>query len=332
MDTLPKKILVIGDVMLDKYRFGHASRLSPEAPVPVVNDVLLRYTLGGAANVALNLSSLGADVYICGVVGKDVEGDIVLNALKDKGVNVDGLLTVGYRPTTLKERILVDSQQVVRLDNEVTTPVGKKDLSTIVDFIRSVESDTIIISDYEKGMVSSKLLKGIFPSETMVFVDPKKDLKEYKKNITVLFPNLKEVERLLSRKLSNINSCHDCTPLDDDVCKTNCDKYKERRKAGIDLQKKYKCEAVVVKSGHDGLFLISGDGSFHHCKAKHVSNPSVIGAGDTVISTFGFFASQGISFEYSTQLSNVAGYLSVGKLGTNSITFDEICEEWINGC
>jgi bifunctional ADP-heptose synthase (sugar kinase/adenylyltransferase) len=297
--------------------------------VPVVNEATLRFQLGGAGNVAVNLASLGAYVFLCGVIGNDVEGDIVLNSLKDKGINVDGIMVVRDRPTTLKERILVDSQQVVRIDREVTMPVGKKDLNAIIDFVHSSESDSIVISDYEKGMISSKLLKSIFPSKKMVFVDPKRDVKEYKKNITVLFPNLKEVERLLSRKLGSVNSCNDCTPLNGDVCKNKCDKYKERRKAAIDLQKKYKCGAVVIKSGNDGLFLLCGEGNFYHCKAKNVTNPSVIGAGDTVISTFSFLASQGISFKSATQLANISGYLSVEKLGTNSLTFDEICEEWL---
>jgi len=326
----PTSILVIGDVMLDKYRLGKSSRLSPEAPVPVVDAITMQYMVGGAGNVACNLASLGAYVFLCGVVGNDVEGDIVLNGLKDKGINVDGIVTVKDRPTTMKERILVDSQQVLRIDREVSNPIHKKYLNILSDFVNTSEAETIVISDYEKGVVSSKFLKSIFPSKKMVFVDPKRDIKEYKKNITVLFPNLKEVERLLGRKLSAVNCCNDCTPLDDEVCKHKCDKYRERYRASVDLQKKFKCEAVVLKAGNDGLFFYMMDGTFNHFKARNITNPSVIGAGDTVIATFSYLASQGISFYHSTQLANVAGYLSVEKLGTNSIEFDAICNEWIN--
>jgi rfaE bifunctional protein kinase chain/domain len=313
-----RKILVIGDLILDHYIWGNVNRISPEAPVPVVEVTRESFLLGGAANVAHNVVSLGGKADVIGINGQDVAGEMLLGMLRQQGVNCDGVF-VSNRPTTVKARVIAHNQQVVRFDREDSKYVDGKILKGILDYIYSVSSghDAIIVSDYKKGMITAELLKGILKhsmtgksgrrrSGMFIAVDPKVGHFDFYRGVSLITPNLIEASHG-----SNIEIKDEKTLL----------------KAGKTLVKKLGCRAVLVTRGEQGMSL------FEKNKVRHIPTVArkvydVTGAGDTVISAFTLACISGASMEEAAVIANHAAGIVVGEVGTAVATPGQIMESF----
>ena len=313
-----KKILVIGDLILDHYIWGNVNRISPEAPVPVVEVTRESFMLGGAANVAHNIVSLGGKADVIGISGKDVAGEMLVGILREKGVNCDGVF-VSNRPTTVKARVIAHNQQVVRFDREDSKYVEGKVLKGMLDYIHSVHQghDAIIISDYKKGMVTEGLLKGILkkskakkpgPRRPGIFVavDPKIGHFDFYKGVSLITPNVHEASRG-----SNVEIKNEKTLL----------------KAGRTLMKKLRCRAVLLTRGEQGMSLFEKK-NVHHIPTVARKVYDVTGAGDTVISAFTLAYVSGASMEEAAVIANHAAGIVVGEVGTAVATPEQIIESF----
>jgi len=314
-----KKILVIGDLILDHYIWGNVNRISPEAPVPIVEVTRESFMLGGAANVAHNIVSLGGRADVIGINGKDAAGEMLVDLLRQKGVNCDGIF-VSNRPTTVKARVIAHNQQVVRFDREDNKYVGGKVLKGILDYLHSVyrEHDAIIISDYKKGMITEGLLRGILKDPQIkksarhregmfVAVDPKVGHFDFYKGVSLITPNVMEASRG-----SHVEIKDERTLL----------------KAGRALMKKLGCRAVLLTRGEQGMSL------FEKKKVCHIPTVArqvydVTGAGDTVISAFTLAYVSGASMEDAAVIANHAAGIVVGEVGTAVATPEQIIESFV---
>lgn len=304
------RILVIGDFMLDQFVWGTVKRISPEAPVPVVEVQRESYMPGGALNVANNIRTLGGIVYPCGVVGRDLEGRMLVKTMRREGIETGGVIYDETRRTTLKTRIIAHSQQVVRFDREKAEDLSKEDLADIMRFIRRVIADTdvIIVEDYGKGVIQpallGELLKLAKKHKTPVIVDPKEKHFSYYKGVTAITPNRKEAYGALESSPG-----HDKLPL---------------KEVGKKLLSKLSCEAVLVTLGEDGMALFEKDGSLTHIPTAAREVYDVSGAGDTVIAVFSMALAVGAKMKEAARISNIAAGIVVGKLGTATVTPEEI--------
>ncbi len=304
------RILVIGDFMLDQFVWGTVKRISPEAPVPVVDVQRESYMPGGALNVANNIRTLGGIVYPCGVVGRDLEGRMLVKTMRREGIETGGVIYDETRRTTLKTRIIAHSQQVVRFDREKLEDLSKEDLAKIMRFIRRVieNTDVIIVEDYGKGVIQpallGELLKLAKKNKIPVIVDPKEKHFSYYKGVTAITPNRKEAYGALEGSPG-----HDKLPL---------------KEVGKKLLSKLSCEAVLVTLGEDGMALFEKDGSLTHIPTAAREVYDVSGAGDTVIAVFSMALAVGAKMKEAARISNIAAGIVVGKLGTATVTPDEI--------
>ena len=304
-----RRIAVVGDVMVDKYLWGTVARISPEAPVPVVEVEKETERLGGAANVANNIKSLGGWPLLVGVVGDDTNGTLLTKLLAEQGCPINGIVRDASRPTTIKTRVIAHSQHVVRIDNEqkrdISPAVQDQILSVLHSTINSL--DGIILQDYNKGVIVKSLIHQIIEMarkhEKVVTVDPKfRNFFEYK-NATVFKPNRKEVEEALGIKLTSEEDVHDAMVL---------------------LKKKLNAENVLVTRGEQGMSLLDKQGSLHHLPtwARHVADVS--GEGDTVIATLTMALASGASILESATLANFAGGVVCGEVGIVPIMPDAL--------
>ena len=302
-----KNILVIGDIILDHYIWGRVSRISPEAPVPVVEVTRESFLLGGAANVANNIVSLGGRASVIGINGQDIAGEGLMNILRDKGVNCDGIFTEN-RPTTVKTRVIAHNQQVVRFDREDKKYVDGKILKGILAYINSVlfKYDAVIVSDYQKGMISQELIRDIVkkakPKKIFIAVDPKVGHFDFYKGVSLITPNVMEAS-----SGSNIEIRDDKTLL----------------KAGRSLLKKLSCKAVLITRGEQGMSL------FEKNKVTHIPTVArkvydVTGAGDTVISAFTLASASGANMEEAAVIANHAAGIVVAEVGTAVSTPEQL--------
>lgn len=301
-------ILVIGDIIVDHYIIGKAERISPEAPVAIVDVDEEFLKLGGSTNVSSNISSLGGNVIPCGIIGSDNEGLFIERELK-KLTNLMILLTDPNRPTTQKTRIFSDNQQMLRVDRESRNNISEKNKSYIFKQIEELENkyDAIIISDYQKGLLdynfTKKIIKFGRKNNKPIFVDPKGKYKKYK-NANFITPNLKELSISTGLK----------TETDEQIYN-----------AGMKLYNQLKIDGLIVTRGQDGISVVRNDGYEMitlPTKAKEVFDVS--GAGDTVIATFALSYLSGLSMEESAEIANLAAGVVVGKVGTATATLDEI--------
>ncbi len=295
-----KRIAVVGDVMIDRYVWGNVSRISPEAPVPVVEVESESVRLGGAANVANNVTSLGAKVFLVGVTGNDTSGKELHRMLEEQQTTSDGIITDPSRPTTVKTRVIAHSQHVVRIDSEekkdVNAETQKKILSVLEKNIDAI--DGIIIEDYNKGVVVKDLIRAIIDlarrTSTIITIDPKfNNFFEYK-NVTVFKPNKKETEEVLGKKIQT----------EDDVLS-----------AGTMLLEKLQAENILLTRGEKGMSLFEKNGAVSHIptRARHVADVS--GAGDTVIATLTVMLAGGATIQEAATLANYAGGIVCGEVG-----------------
>lgn len=295
-----KTIAVVGDLMLDRYFWGSVTRISPEAPVPIVDVESEQGRLGGAANVAKNIKSLGGTPLLIGVIGDDNSGRQFLDIVRESDFPSEGIVIDQSRPTTVKTRIIANEQQIARIDRELRTEISFTIQNQIIDnILRYINDiDGIIIEDYNKGVVVKTLIKQVIDvardNGKIVTIDPKfNNFFEYN-NVTLFKPNKKEVEEALRVQLKT----------DEDVLE-----------AGKQLLEKLHAENVLITRGPQGMTLFESNGKTVHIptKAKNVSDVS--GAGDTVIATLTLALSAGASVQEASLLANFAGGIVVGYVG-----------------
>ena len=300
-----KTIAVVGDIMLDRYIWGAVSRISPEAPVPVVEVESESARLGGAANVAHNIHSLGGKGLLVGVAGNDASAEQLERLLQSEGCSTEGIIRDGTRPTTVKTRIIAHSQHVARVDRESRTEVAASLRNKMVAFLRDRigEIDAIILEDYNKGVVDKNLIADVVALGKeygkIVTADPKfNNFFEYK-NVTVFKPNLKETEEALGVKLRS--------PA-------------EVEQAGRGIVGRLGAQYVLLTQGEKGMSLFDGSGTIYHVpgRARHVADVS--GAGDTVIATLSLALAGGASAQEAATLANYAGGVVCGEVGVVPIT------------
>jgi rfaE bifunctional protein kinase chain/domain len=300
------KVLIVGDVMLDRYCWGSVSRISPEAPVPVVNLEKTEVTLGGAANVAANVVGLGAKAILVGVIGKDEEAKNFPIFLHEKGISSDDLIETESRPTTVKTRIVAHNQHIVRVDQESTNQLTSNEEEKVWSKIKEVfnQADIVIISDYAKGLLTDNLILRLITlgneQSKPILVDPKgKDYAKYR-GATLLTPNKREAYQ--ATLIENVE------------------------KAGQDLMQKLDLKALLITQGEDGMTLFEGKNKPFKLNALARKVYDVTGAGDTVIATLAVAFASGFSLSESANLANIAAGFVVEKVGTTAIDIKELRE------
>ncbi len=302
------RILVVGDLMLDEFIWGKVSRISPEAPVPVVWVQSESVMPGGAANVANNISALGGQVSAGGVVGDDRWGTELLHALTERGVDTSGILRTA-RPTTVKTRVIAHHQQVVRVDREQPERLPADRVGRLIDVVRKRldKVDAVIIEDYGKGVVTRELLATIIPAarakRKLVTVDPKQEHFDLYRRVTALTPNRAEAGEAVGRELRS----------DRDV-----------QRAGEEILQRLKCDGVLITLGEDGMCLFEHTGRRTQIPTVAQEVFDVAGAGDTVIATFTLALASGASMEQAARIANYAAGIVVGKLGVAIATLQEL--------
>ena len=302
------KVLVIGDVMLDKYYFGEVTRISPEAPVPIAHVLEVKETLGGAANVVHNLALLGAQTSIIGQVGADNHGEIFLSKLKKLGVDYSGVIETS-KPTTTKIRVISGHQQMIRLDFEDAKSLDTADERILLEkfFERLPEIDAVIISDYGKGVCTKKICREIINAsraqKKFVIVDPKGDKWQKYFDASFITPNLKELNAILPKSISNVDA-----------------QIEESAQKVID---EFNLSGLLVTRSAAGLSLIA-DKKIAHIKARAQEVFDVSGAGDTVIAVFALALAGKIDAEAAAYLANVAAGVVVAKVGTYALNREEL--------
>jgi len=304
-----KRILVVGDLMLDRFIWGAVSRISPEAPVPIVEIRTETTCLGGAANVAANVKSLGATPVALGVLGRDSAGQQLREILQEIGAPVSGLVIDPVRSTTVKTRIIAQHQQVCRTDREDRTALAPAVHRKVVERFRRHLSaaDAVVISDYAKGLISPQLLKETLPAARaagrIICVDPKmKNLAVYRP-ATVITPNTVEAERASGMIISDRRSL---------------------KSAGRKILDQSLTEHLLITRGEEGMALFEGGGRVTYIPTVAREVFDVTGAGDTVISTLALGLAAGLGILEAAIMANIAAGIVVGKLGTASVTPDEL--------
>jgi D-glycero-beta-D-manno-heptose-7-phosphate kinase len=303
------RILVLGDVMMDEYIWGKVSRISPEAPVPVVAVNQETKMLGGAANVILNLATLGARPALCGVIGDDATGKEVLSEIEKAGLVSGGLIVEPGRPTSIKTRVVAHNQQVVRFDRESREKIKKETTERLLDFIeRNLSSvDAVVVSDYGKGVVSPEVMKGLVQLtrswKGIVAVDPKTGNFEYYHGVDVITPNHHEAGTYCGFEIE-----------DEEALLT----------AGRRMLDNLECRAVLITQGQAGMTLFERDGAIHHIPTVARKVYDVTGAGDTVIGTLCLGLACGLDMRSSALISNFAAGIVVGEIGTSTVKAEEL--------
>jgi rfaE bifunctional protein kinase chain/domain len=302
------RALVLGDVMLDEYVWGQVNRISPEAPVPVVDVRRRTYVPGGAANVAAGIAALGGRPLIAGVVGDDTAATQLRDALAERGVDGDGLVTVAGRSTTTKTRVIAHSQQVVRADVEERQPVPSDATNTLRGWVDDHldGSGVVVLSDYAKGVVTAELAQAVISSARgngeAVVVDPKgSDYAKYA-GATVLTPNIADAKRA-----ANIAP----------------DSFAELGDVAARLAEVVPGSALLITRGSEGMSLIADSGSLDVPAAAH-DVYDVTGAGDTVVAALAVGLGSGLALPDAVRLANAAAGIVVSKVGTASVTLDEL--------
>lgn len=306
---LGKRIAVVGDLMLDRYIWGNVSRISPEAPVPIVDMEQEQIRLGGAANVAMNIKSLGGEPILTGVIGDDNSGKQLLELLREGSFKTNGIATDSTRPTTVKTRVIANNQHVVRIDREQKSDISVEIQKILLDHIRNnIKSiDGIIIEDYNKGVVVKNLISEVIgianANQKIIAVDPKfNNFFEYK-NVTVIKPNRKEAEEAMGIRLKT----------DEDILI-----------AGKTLIEKLHVKNVLLTRGEHGMSLFESDGKISHMPTKALTVSDVSGAGDTVISTLTMALAGDSTIKEAATLANFAGGIVCGYAGIVPINLDEL--------
>lgn len=309
-----RKLLVVGDLMVDEDVYGKTTRISPEAPLPVVHVESKRYKLGGAGNVISNIKALGGDVLCAGIIGNDGFGRMLKEMLEGEGLK-PALFVDGSRPTTRKTRIFARSQGGYRpvgcrLDEEKSSPIPEKSADEVLRFAKALmgQIDCIVLSDYNKGVLnnslSSRLIQLARSSGRPVLVDPKPENIEQFKGCTVVTPNKEEATRITGIAYDGTESLE---------------------RIGRSLFERLGPDHVIVTCGEDGMFIYNNKG-FSLVPTKAVEVNDVTGAGDTVIATLALGIAARLSINDAAELANYAAGVVISKLGTATVSPDELKE------
>lgn len=304
-----RRVLIVGDVMLDEYIWGDADRVSPEAPVPVINVSRRVAVPGGAANAAVNVAGLGAGCVLIGLVGGDDAAASLRSALVERGVGHFHLVTDTQRPTTTKTRVLAHQQQVARFDSEVRTPTSGPIEQAVLDAVAEElpGADACILSDYGKGVLTAKVVRQVIAqarsAKVPLVVDPKgRDFARYH-GATVITPNVQEATLALGDDRDQLRS------------------PKDLAQQLVDLTG----AAILLTRGAAGMLLLDGSGPAEleiPATARHVFD--VTGAGDTVVATLSVALACGLGLREAAVLANAAAGIVVGKVGTTSVSREEL--------
>ncbi len=309
------KIMVIGDVMVDSYLWGKVNRISPEAPVPIVNVLKREKRLGGAANVALNLLALGAKPYLISVIGDDPEGDDLMNLMAEQSFSTEGLYRSKHRPTTIKHRVIGGSQQLLRVDAESTDPLNREEKEAIKAKIEKLilECDALVFEDYDKGVIDEELIEFAVQkckeNNIPVSVDPKKRNFLAYKEVDLFKPNLKEIKEGL-----NI----DIIPGD----------LESLKKASQQLRKVLSHKMTLLTLSEYGMFYDGNTSDIIPAHRREIADVS--GAGDTVISIATCCLALDLPESLLAELSNLGGGLVCEHVGVVPIEKDTLLEEAIH--
>jgi rfaE bifunctional protein kinase chain/domain len=303
------RILVIGDIMMDRFIWGKVTRISPEAPVPVVLVERETLLLGGASNVVNNIHSLGGHVSLCGVAGDDEMGQKLANELTRKGVDIQGLMVEEGRQTTAKTRIIAHHQQVVRIDRETTDPPKS---STFRGLLRYIDDnlrhfDGIVLSDYGKGLLTKDLIRTVIHQanglKKFIMVDPKVKNFFFYRGATVITPNTAEASSAAGISITDLPSL---------------------KRVGKALLRRLRCVALVITRGEEGMALFEADQEPYLVPTVAKEVFDVTGAGDTVIGTMSLAMAAGAGVREAATLANHAAGIVVGKVGTATVTREEL--------
>jgi D-glycero-beta-D-manno-heptose-7-phosphate kinase len=304
-------VLVVGDVMVDHFIWGKVSRISPEAPVPVVDVQKDSVMLGGCANVLNTIYAMGGRVFVAGVIGADDIGKGLVKQLKEREIDTAGIIVEKGRPTTLKTRVVAHGQQVVRFDQESRKPIPKTSCDKILVYVKALRDKigAIVISDYGKGVVSRELIDGIksIAKDSKIFlcVDPKQSDFSIYAGVHVITPNHHEAQRAAGMEIVN----------GDDLLKL-----------GETLLTKYDFQALLVTRGEEGMSLFERGRKIGHtyfpAQAKEVYD--VTGAGDTAMGVLPLALPARADMKEATSLANHAAGIVVGKVGTSTVSREEL--------
>ncbi len=305
-----KCILVVGDLMLDKFIKGTVSRISPEAPVPVIDVTSENFRLGGAANAIGNIRVLGGNVIAIGAVGDDWYGRKLTEMLKMEGVDTEYVIIDKKRPTTVKTRIIAGQQQIVRIDREKRDAIGYESTKTIMDvLIEKIEDvDAFLISDYDKGVVTNTLLEGLIPLARKyskpIVVHPKVEHFLDYKGVTIVITNLENASMVTGIRQINETSI---------------------RNMGQWLLTHLECEYVLITRERDGMSVFEKSGNVTHIPAITREERNVRGAGDIVSSLIALSLASGVTnMINSATLANIAASIIIGKSGAVKVTRNEL--------
>ncbi|CAN5285970.1 D-glycero-beta-D-manno-heptose-7-phosphate kinase [soil metagenome] len=307
------KVLIIGDVMVDAYIWGAVERISPEAPVPIINVLKRDYRLGGAANVALNIMALGAQPVLCSLIGKDDYGKRLLHLLEEKGMTSEGIVASTFRQTTIKARVIAAHQHVVRIDDESDAPANQQEEIELLDKIEMLLSDcqVVIFEDYDKGVITPGIIEKVVAMSKQrgipTVVDPKKRNFLHYQNVTLFKPNLKELREGLKIEIDA-----------KDQSSVNHAVEQVKKRLGV--------EGVMLTLSEHGVFI-----DYKNSKLRipaHIrAIADVSGAGDTVISIAALCVALNLDSEKVGALSNLGGGLVCQHVGVVPIDREELLQE-----
>ncbi len=312
-----KNIVIIGDVMIDAYMWGKVERISPEAPVPVVTCHKKENRLGGAANVALNVQSLGAEPILCSMIGDDEKGKLFWSLMEKTELSTEGILHSKYRPTTSKTRVISNNQHLIRVDEEDDQALNSEEINIfrehLIKIIEHKKLDAVIFEDYDKGCITNEIIKSVTEKckekNIPTLVDPKKRNFMNYKGVTLFKPNYKELVEGLKKE----------------VDKTD---FQGLRNISDILRTKLDAEIILVTLSELGIFISTKE-KFERIPAEIRDIADVSGAGDTVISTAALCLSAEISLKNIASISNLAGGLVCEKVGVVPIDKNKLLNESI---
>lgn len=308
-----RRVLVVGDCMLDEYLWGHVSRISPEAPVMVVDQVETTYAAGGASNVAANIVSMGGEASILSVVGDDTMGRRLRHELERAGVGSDGLVTQSHRPTTVKTRIIAHSQQVLRVDREDRSPVSAEVVGELLARVREQvdRADAVLLSDYSKGVLIEPVMREVLglarEAGRPVFANPKPANIHLYRGLSLISLNQSEAESVTGVHLT------DLALMDE---------------AGMRLMDLCGCEAAVITLGGRGLALLEAGRPARHLPVIPLEVYDSCGCGDSAVAAATLARTAGADWQDAATLANLAGNAKVRKLGVVPVTQKEIESVW----
>ncbi|MCB1221905.1 MAG: bifunctional hydroxymethylpyrimidine kinase/phosphomethylpyrimidine kinase [Planctomycetales bacterium] len=307
------RIGVLGDLMADRFIYGKASRISPEAPVPVVHITHRTTQPGGAANVGNNVLSMGGTLSLFGVLGDDEAGGEIRGLLEERGARMDGVVSVGGRPSTVKTRVVAQNQQVVRYDEETTADIDQPTRDCLLASVRHAlpQLDILLLSDYAKGVLTEELAASLMAAAheagVPVVVDPKPGNITRYQGADLVKPNLSEAMALFGHDAAgNLRDM-------ESVCRH--------------VQEMAGCRQVIVTAGQEGMHVLDGEGSYRHLPGMPREVFDVAGAGDSTLAAIAMALAGGADLFVAARIGNLAGSIAVGHLGVTAVRLEEMMKE-----